>query len=331
MPLEPGDQFAGFIVQARLGHGGSSEVYLARDPDGSRPVSLKILGPEDSRSPEARARFVHEFDILSALRHPDIVRMYTHGESDGRLWSAHEYVAGATGSTSVPAPHRAPDLRRALHVLTHVAAGLDFAHANGVVHLDVKPANVLVGTDEPATVKISDFDSARWLHRPEPPLATNGFVVVSVPYAAPELLRAGTVSPATDQYALACSAVELLTGHTPFARGTLMATAEAQLHDPPPEISRRRRWIPPEVDAILHRSLEKEPGARYDSCAELIGLLTEALQDIDPHPLSPVLDRVKAAFRRAPSMNATLGRIGGTKFGSRVDEMVAIAVIRSAA
>ncbi len=318
VPLEPGDQFAGFVLRARLGHGGSSEVYLAEDPETSRPVSLKILGPQDSRSPEARARFVHEFDILSALRHPDIVRMYRHGESDGRLWSAHEYVAGATGSTLVRSAHKPPTLRLVSHVLTHVAAGLDFAHANGVVHLDVKPANVLVGTDEPATVKISDFDSARWLHRPEPPLATDGFVVVSVPYAAPELLRAGTVSPATDQYALACSAVELLTGHTPFARDNLMATAQAQLHDPPPKIAGRRRWIPPEVDAILHRSLEKEPGARYDSCAEPIRLLTEALQDIDPRPIAPVLNRVKAAFARAPLVHAALGQIAGKGSGSRV-------------
>ncbi|WP_330234461.1 serine/threonine protein kinase [Nocardia sp. NBC_00508] len=306
--LEPGDRFAGFMVKARLGHGGSSGVYLAEDLERSQPVSLKILGPDDSRSPEARARFVHEFDILSALRHPTIVRIYTHGETDGRLWSAREYVAGATGSTLVRMPHQHPDLRRVLHLLNHVAAGLDFAHANDVVHLDVKPANVLVGADEPATVKISDFDQARWLHRPEPPLANNGFVVVSVPYAAPELLQAGAVSPATDQYALACSAIELLTGRPPFPRADLMATAEAQLHDPPPEISERRHWIPPEVDAILHRSLAKDPGARYDSCTEPIRLLTEALQDIDPRPLAPLLNRLKVAFTRSHLLNTTLGR-----------------------
>ncbi|MFD0364769.1 serine/threonine-protein kinase [Nocardia sp. GCM10030253] len=288
----------GLVVKARLGHGGSSEVYLAEDPERSRLVSLKILGPDDSRSPEARARFVHEFDILSALRHPNIVRMYTHGETDGRLWSAREYVAGATGLRLVRMPRQNPDLRRVLSVLTHVAAGLDFAHTNGVVHLDVKPANVLVGADEPATVKISDFDQARWLHRPEPPLATNGFVVVSVPYAAPELLQAGTVSPATDQYALACSAIELLTGRTPFPRANLMATAEAQLHDPPPEISERQHWIPSEVDAILHRSLAKDPSARYDSCTEPIRLLAEALHDIVPRPFAPLLHRLKVAFTR---------------------------------
>ncbi|WP_157172173.1 serine/threonine-protein kinase [Nocardia pneumoniae] len=308
MALEPGEQFAGFVVQARLGHGGSSEVYLAEDPERSRPVSLKILGPDDSRSPEARARFLHEFDILSALRHPNIVRMYAHGETDGRLWSAREYVAGTTGARLVRMPHQHPDLRRVLHVLTRIAAGLDFAHANDVVHLDVKPANVLVGADEPATVKISDFDQGRWLHRPEPPLATNGFVVVSVPYAAPELLRAGTVSPATDQYALACSAIELLTGRPPFPRANLMATAEAHLHDPPPEISERQHWIPPEVDVILHRSLAKDPAARYDSCTEPIRLLTEALHDIDPRPFAPLLNRLKVASHR---LNATFRRKEG--------------------
>ncbi|WP_406276260.1 serine/threonine protein kinase [Nocardia sp. NBC_00881] len=304
-------------MKARLGHGGSSEVYLAEDPERSRPVSLKILGPDDSRSPEARARFVHEFDILSALRHPNIVRMYTHGENDGRLWSAREYVAGATVSTLVRMPHQHPDLRQVLHVLTQVAAGLDFAHANGVVHLDVKPANVLMGADDPATVKISDFDQARWLQRPEPPLATNGFVVVSVPYAAPELLQAGTVSPATDQYALACSAIDLLTGRPPFFRADLMATAEAQLQDPPPKISERQHWIPPEVDAILHRSLAKDPSARYDSCTEPIRLLTEALHDIDPRPLAPFLNRLKVAFTRSHLLNATFRRKEGEATGAR--------------
>ncbi|MFQ6330662.1 serine/threonine-protein kinase [Nocardia sp. CWNU-33] len=318
MALEPGDQFAGFVVKARLGHGGSSEVYLAEDPERSRPVSLKILGRDDSRSPEARARFVHEFDILSVLRHPNIVRLYTHGESDGRLWSAREYVAGATASLLVRMPHQQPDLRRVLHVLSHVAAGLDFAHGNETVHLDIKPANVLVGVDEPARVKISDFDQARWLHRPEPPLASNGFVVVSVPYAAPELLRAGTVSPATDQYALACSAIELLTGRPPFPRANLMATAEAQLHDPPPEISKRQRWMPPEVDAILHRSLAKDPDARYAGCSEPIRLLTEALHDIDPRPRLPLLNRLNGAFTRSPLLNITFRRKQGETNDARV-------------
>ncbi|WP_051162119.1 serine/threonine-protein kinase [Nocardia brevicatena] len=317
MALEPGEQFAGFVVRARLGHGGSSEVYLAEDPQRSLPVSLKILGPVDSRSPEARARFMHEFDILSALRHPAIVRMYAHGETDGRLWSAREYVAGTTGSMVVRMPWQRPDLRRALHMLTQVAAGLDFAHANGVVHLDIKPANVLVGADEPATVKISDFDQARWLHRPEPPLATNGFIVVSVPYAAPELLRADTVSPATDQYALACSAIELLTGRPPFPRANLMATAQAHLHDRPPEISERQHWIPSEVDEILHRSLAKDPHTRYDSCAEPIRLLVEALHDIDLRALAPLRNRLKAAFTRSRLPKAVFGGPGEETTGTR--------------
>ncbi|RDI53257.1 serine/threonine-protein kinase [Nocardia mexicana] len=268
---------------------------------------MKVLGPNDSRSPIARARFVHEFDILSALRHPDIVRMYDHGEFGGRLWSAHEYVPGTTGSALVRMPHQYPNLRRVLHMLTHVAAGLDFAHAHDVVHLDVKPSNVLVGTTDAAGVKISDFDQARWLHRPEPALATDGFVVVSVPYAAPELLRAGAVSPATDQYALACSAIELLTGRPPFVRANLNATATAHLHDPPPEISATRHWIPPEVDTILQRALAKDPGARYDSCGEPIRLIAEALRGIDPRPLAGLRNRLNGRFVR----------FGGLTVGSR--------------
>ncbi|MFG1798369.1 serine/threonine-protein kinase [Nocardia sp. NPDC049149] len=297
MEFLPGHRFAGFIVQARLGDGGSSVVYLAEDPEAERHVALKIMCEEESRSPAARARFVHEFDVLDTLRHPDIVRMYAHGESGGMLWSAHEYVAGTSGTALVP--QKLPDLRRVLRMLTHTAAGLDYAHANNVVHLDVKPGNVLVGTGEPAIVKVSDFDQARWLDRPEPPLATDGFVVVSLSYAAPELLRAGTVSPATDQYALACTAVELLTGHPPYRRANLLAIAQAHLHDQPPRIAEQHRWMPPEVDTILHRSLAKDPGARYSSCAEPIRLLSEALAGHEPFPDS-ALFQLRTTLSRLP-------------------------------
>ncbi|MBF6171882.1 serine/threonine-protein kinase [Nocardia blacklockiae] len=307
MSYEPGDRFAGFLLKARLGHGGSSEVFLAQDLERSRPVALKILGLGDSGSATARARFVHEFEILSALRHPNIIRMYTHGETDGLLWSAHEYVAGTTGSALVRMPHQNPALPRVLEVLNRVAAGLDYAHSQGVLHLDVKPANVLVGTD--TTVKVSDFDQARWRDRPEPPLATDGFVVVSVPYAAPELLKAGAVSPATDQYALACSAAELLTGRPPFSRENLMATAQAHLHDAPPALSARKHWIPPEVDEILRRALAKNPADRYPTCTEPVRLLTEALADVDPRPLRTRLSAAAARAQRYRRAGAVRGRL----------------------
>ncbi len=144
---------------------------------------------------------------------------------------------------------------------------------------------------------------------------------MSVPYAAPELLRADVVSPATDQYALICSAIELFTGRPPFPRANLMATAQAHLHEPPPRISERRSWIPPDVDPILCRSLDKDPNARYDSCSEPVHLLTDALQHIDPRPLAPALNRLRAALTQSHLLNSTFARkqrnANGAPAGSR--------------
>ncbi len=280
--LAPGERFAGYLVRAVLGAGGSSEVYLADDPRESRPVSLKVLEPAESRSPAVRAGFLHEFDILTTVAHRTIVRMYAHGEFRGRLWSAHEYVDGDTAATLDPAPHHNPNVVRVLGVLADIAEALDHIHGLGLVHLDVKPANFLVPRADPATAKLSDFGTARWLDRPESPLVVDGRVVGSLPYAAPELVRGRLVCPATDQYALACSAVELLTGRPPFPGPNPMMVADAQVHKPPPDVSGRRHWIPRAVDSILDRALAKDPAARYDSCGEPIRLIAAALRDIAP-------------------------------------------------
>lgn len=284
--LRAGENYAGYTVRKQLGHGGSSEVYLAGDRRTSRWVSLKILGAADSQNPTDRAKFLHEFEILTALDHPNIVKMDAHGEIDGRLWSAHEYVPGTNASALIPMPRRKSALRRVLDILAKMSAGLDYAHGVGVVHLDVKPANVLFDPSNPATVKLSDFDQARWLDKPEPPLATDGHVTVSVPYAAPELLRAQQVCPATDQYALACTAVEFLTGRTPYLASGLMAIAQAKLHDPPPALAPRARWLPAAIDPILHKALARNPSHRYQSCTEFTNCLLAVLATADPNPLA---------------------------------------------
>lgn|GEM_PF-1085090 len=298
--FRPGDHFAEFVIATALGVGGSSEVYLA--DDGQGPVALKIMNTATSRSDSARARFIHEFEVAVKLHHPNIVQMYAHGEFDGRLWSSHEYIDGAAARG--PRPGAEPDPALVLAVLTGIAHALDYSHMQRVLHLDVKPANMLVSRDIPdpgpdaetisqagphdpdpnlvARVKLSDFGTARRLGGGGPKLVPDGFVVGSLPYAAPELLRGEPVRPATDQYALACSAAELLTGQPPFPLMNRIKLADAQIHQAPPDISRRRRWIPCAVGSILRKCLAKDPHQRYASCAEPIRLIARALRDIDP-------------------------------------------------
>lgn len=295
-----GDQFTEFVIQAPLGLGGSSEVYLA--DDGQGPVALKIMSAAASRSEMARTRFVHEFDIAVKLHHPNIVQMYAHGEFEGRLWSSHEYIDGTAAQG--PQPHRDPDPAQVVAILTGIAHALDYAHMQGVLHLDVKPANMLVrradsiseldagdaaerGPHDPdpravARVTLSDFGTARRLDGSGPDMVTAGFVVGSLPYAAPELLRGEILTPATDQYALACSAAELLTGQPPFPLTNRFRLTDAQLYAEPPDISRRRRWIPCAVGSILRKCLAKDPLGRYATCAEPIRMIARALRDIDP-------------------------------------------------
>lgn len=273
-------------------------MYLADDGQGL--VALKIMNSAASGSELARARFIHEFEVAVKLHHPNIVQMFAHGEFDGRLWSSHEYIDGSAADG--PPPHIDPDPALVMAVLTGIAHALDYAHIQRVVHLDVKPANMLVSKDIPAPdaseiseagphdpdpclvarVKLSDFGTARRLGGSGPKLVRDGYVVGSLPYAAPELLRGEPVRPATDQYALACSAAELLTGRPPFPLTNRMKLADAQLHCAPPDISRRSRWIPPSVGSILCKCLAKDPHRRYSTCAEPIRMITRALRDIDP-------------------------------------------------
>ena len=295
-----GDRFAGFVIRMPLGLGGSSEVYLA--DDGQGPVALKIMNTAASRSSAARARFVHEFEIAVKLHHPNIVQMFAHGEFDGRLWSSHEYIDGTAARG--PAPRTDPDPALAVAILTAIAHALDYSHVRGVLHLDVKPANMLLSRIEPETaaearalaesgafapdpdtvarVKLSDFGTARRIDGSGPRLTPEGYVVGSLPYAAPELLCGGTLLPATDQYALACSAAELLTGQPPFPLTNPFRLADAHMHAAPPDISRRRRWIPTAVGSILRKCLAKDPARRYGNCAEPIRMIARALRDIDP-------------------------------------------------
>ncbi len=295
-----GDRFAEFVIRMPLGLGGSSEVYLA--DDGQGPVALKIMNTAASRSSPARARFVHEFEVAVKLHHPNIVQMFAHGEYDGRLWSSHEYIDGAAAHG--PAPRHDPDPALVVAILTAIAHALDYAHVQGVLHLDVKPANMLLSRIEPATasesralseggafapdpdtmarVKLSDFGTARRIDGSGPQLTPEGFVVGSLPYAAPELLCGRALVPATDQYALACSAAELLTGQPPFPLTSPFRLADAQIHTDPPDISRRRPWLPTAVGSVLRKCLAKDPAHRYGTCAEPIRMIARALRDIDP-------------------------------------------------
>lgn len=272
---------AGYTAMKVVGSGGSAVVYLARDPDGAT-VALKVLD-EQHRQPAHLARLQREFDFARQLTHPHIVTVYAAGPG----WLAMEFLEGGTVNTLPGIPER-------LTALTQIAGALDLAHRRGIVHCDVKPANILV--DQPfSRAVLIDFgvahsmaedvaarlahdrsgrmslDPARRITRQARQPHPN--IQASLPYSAPELLVGRTPSAATDQYALACTTVELLTGSPPFTAETAIALIDHQLYSRPPRISQRCSWIPHAVDSIIAKAMAKEPDRRHDSCSEFASLI----------------------------------------------------------
>jgi serine/threonine protein kinase len=264
--LSPGERYEGYLIDAALGHGGYATVYRAHDatfPD--RAVALKVLDAHH-RQPAQIAQLQRGFDIAQQLDHPHIIKVYESGPG----WLAIELVNGGTVT-------RLQGLADRLVALAHIADALDYTHQRGIVHCDVKPTNILVSL--PFSLRgavLIDFGIAHVMakdvgHRPT-------HVVASLPYAAPEVLRGQAPSAATDEYALACTAFELITGSPPFIAKTSFELVDEQLHSPPPKLSRKVGWLPHAFDSMMSKALAKNPDNRYQTCAELIALLTRALR-----------------------------------------------------
>ena len=241
-----------YRIEGIVGVGRMGVVYLAIDRITGRAVALKVLREDVGADPVYRARFRREGELLSQLNHPHVIPIYGMGEIDGELYTASRLV-----SSTLPQPHpgrpRSP-LDVAMKVLVAVASALDAAHAAGVVHRDVKPANVLI--DPGPEVFLGDFGLARDNDGSQLPLP--GQVLGTIDYMAPELLDGERVGPATDIYGLACLAVETLTGTVPYVRETDAAIMYAHIVDPPPSVSERRPELPRALDAVLAAGMAKD-------------------------------------------------------------------------
>lgn len=263
--MQPGQAFAGYVIERNLGRGGSATVYLAHqasDPAVLRAV--KVL-PEEHRGPIELGRLQREYDFAQELAHPHIIEV----SERGTYWLAMQYIDGGN-STSLHT------LENRLTALAQIADALDFIHQRGIVHCDVKPPNILVFNDFSRGAILIDFGVAHAVAAHHGPRSTH--VEASLPYAAPELLAGKPPRAATDEYALACTAVELITGSAPFTAKTSMALVDAQLHRPPPAVSHRISWIPRAFDSILAKAMTKDPELRYETCSEFIRLVTRALR-----------------------------------------------------
>lgn len=275
MTLPPGTSIAGYRIEERLGAGGMGTVYRAAHRSLPRHDALKILSAELSHDEQFRSRFVREADLAATLDHPNIVTVYDRGEtSDGQLWIAMQYVQGTDADREQTAGHMTP--QRAVHIVTEVAAALDYAHGHGIIHRDVKPANFLLAA-ESDRVLLADFGIARALNEASG-LTQDGTVLASVAFAAPETLAGDpqAVGPRADIYSLGCSLFRLLSGQAPFSGG-LAGMAAAHLLQAPPLLTDRAPHLPEALNPVLVRAMAKDPADRYSSAGEFAAAVAAAL------------------------------------------------------
>jgi serine/threonine protein kinase len=276
-PPAAGSRVAGYRLQEQIGQGGMAVVFRAEDERLGRLVALKVLAPTLARDESFRRRFVRESRAAAAVDHPHIIPIYEAGEADGALYIAMRYVRGGDAGT-LARRHGPLPAARVAALIAPVASALDAAHAAGLVHRDVKPANMLLEEQpgRPDHVYLSDFGlSKAWQGSTR--LTGSGLFLGTLDYAAPEQIEGRPVDGRTDLYSLGCAAFELLAGEPPFRRDQPMAVMYAHVTAPPPALTQRRADLPPAVDQVFARVLAKSPADRYGSCGELAAELRRAL------------------------------------------------------
>ncbi len=302
--LPPGSRVAGYLLERLIGVGGMAAVYQARDERLDRVVALKVLWGDES----LRRRFVREARAVAKVDHPHIIPVYEAGEANGVQFIAMRFVAGGT-LQGIIRNSGALSPRRAAAFISQVASALDAAHAEGLVHRDVKPGNILVDARRggPEHAYLTDFGIARAMLSAG--TQTNAGQFLGTPdYAAPEQINGHPVDGRADQYALGCVAYEVLTGTVPFVREMPLAVLYAHLSTPVTQVTLVRPDLPLAVNDVLNTALAKVPGARYSSCADFADALREAL-DLDPYDPSkstrPPTSAVPARPPVAPTMPLT--------------------------
>ena len=266
--LANGDEFAGYRIERRLGRGGMGILYLAVEPGLERRVALKLIAPEAAADEVFARRFAEESRIAAAIEHPNVVPIYAAGEEDGIPYIAMRYVGGSDLGRRIAAEGRLEPAEAAA-LVAQVGNGLDAIHAAGIVHRDVKPANVLLaGGDGEAHAYITDFGVARNVST-ESGLTQTGRFVGTLDYVAPEQISGEPIDARVDVYALGCMLFKLLTGQVPFPREGEAARLYAHLNDPPPAPSLYAPAAGMALDDVVARAMSKRPEDRYPSAGDL--------------------------------------------------------------
>ena len=278
-----------YLVRERLGAGGMGEVYLAEDVRLGRPVALKFLLSTLQDDPERRGRLMTEARAASSLRSSNIAAIYDIGEHAGSMFLVMEYVEGELLSAKLAGGPL--QVRDAVDIAIQIADALDDAHERGIVHRDVKSANVMITPR--GQVKILDFGLARigrpntWLARPDertldvPQYTMPGMLLGTVLYMSPEQALGKSVDHRTDLFSLGVVLYEMLSGRLPFSGDSLPEVLDRLIHQPPPPLARFGREVPADLDAVVARALTKDPAFRYQSAREMLDDLNRVRSQLD--------------------------------------------------
>jgi serine/threonine protein kinase len=309
--LEPSAEFAGFRIVRIIGRGGMGVVYLAEHENLKRKVALKLLAPQLAEDPRFRERFVRESQLAASIDHPNVIPIYEAGESDGRLYIAMRYVEGTDLRTFLR-EQGTLDPAKTSQIVSQIAAALDAAHEQGLVHRDVKPANVLIarqrGPEAGTYGYLTDFGLTKRASSDSGVTGTGQFVG-TLDYAAPEQFKGDTPTARTDVYSLGCVLFECLAGHPPFQAGNDAGLMYAHLQDDPPALTTELPDLPREIDVVIAKAMAKEPADRYQTAGRLADEASAALgyggQAI---PLPPESSKRGRAWRRwlVPGLGAGL-------------------------
>src|SRR3954466_2115419 len=264
--LRPGEEFAGHRIEGVLGRGGMGVVYRVTDLRLNRAVALKVITPALSADDDLRRRFQRESQLAASVRQPNVVTIYQAGESDGLLFVTMELIQG-TDLRGMISQRGRIDMASSAAIVTQIAMALDAAHATGLVHRDVKPANVLIADAQPLHVYLTDFGLTKRTSS-QSGITKTGLFVGPIDYAAPEQIKGWPVDARADVYALGCVLFEMIAGQPPFRRENEYATMYAHTSDPPPALSSMAAGVSPALDAAVARALEKAPEDRFQSAGD---------------------------------------------------------------
>ena len=335
-----GTVIAGYRMEERIGRGGMGVVYRAEHLNLRRRAAIKIIAPDLAESEGFRERFTREARIAAALQHPNIVTVYDAGEVDGLLYLAMQYIEGEDLAAMLRRDGRLRPYR-AVDVCRQVAAALDAAHAMGLIHRDVKPANVLI---EGRTAFLTDFGLTKRLDGTHAQLTRAGDVVGTIHYVAPEQIEGTQVSARSDVYSLGCLLYHCLSGQVPFARETDVAVIYAHLSEEPAKLSSVRPELPEGLDAVIAKALDKSPDRRFPSCGDMISAARAVLDAVGPlgdttpprtgsgalAPTTPEMRDAAAAARRPRVLLGGLddhtSAVARVALGDRVDVLEAAAL-----